>query len=133
MSKFEVQTDRIQINAPIDFVWGVLTEVEKYGEWNPFTPQARTDFKIGSPRALASQNGTGQDEDHRKRVCIRKTPSHCLDQDIRSKLVPACRTRTAPGAGKRDELQLPQHGSIDRCTGSHSLAILGWLYAPRIQ
>ena len=57
MSKFEVQTDRIQINAPIDFVWGVLTEVEKYGEWNPFTPQARTDFKIGSPAHLRVRMG----------------------------------------------------------------------------
>ena len=57
MSKFEVRTDRIQINAPIDFVWDVLTEVEKYGEWNPFTPQVRTDFKIGSPAHLLVRMG----------------------------------------------------------------------------
>ena len=57
MSKFEVRTDPIQINAPIDFVWGILTEVEKYGEWNPFTPQAQTDFKIGSPAHLRVRMG----------------------------------------------------------------------------
>ena len=57
MSKFEVRTDRIQINAPIDFVWDVLTAVEKYGEWNPFTPQVRTDFKIGSPAHLLVRMG----------------------------------------------------------------------------
>ena len=57
MSKFEVRTDRIQINAPIDFVWDVLTEVEKYGEWNLFTPQVRTDFKIGSPAHLLVRMG----------------------------------------------------------------------------
>lgn len=57
MGKFEVRTDPIQINAPIDFVWNVLTEVEKYGEWNPFTPRLQTDFKIGSPAHLRVRMG----------------------------------------------------------------------------
>lgn len=57
MNSFSVHTDRIQINAPIDFVWEVLTDVEKYGEWNPFTSQARTDFKIGSPAHLLVRMG----------------------------------------------------------------------------
>ena len=48
MSTNEVRTDPIRINAPIDVVWDVLTDVEHYGKWNPFTPQARTDFTIGS-------------------------------------------------------------------------------------
>ena len=60
MSKFEVQTDRIQINAPIDFVWDILTNVETYGEWNPFTPRARTDFRIGSPAHLLVRMGPGR-------------------------------------------------------------------------
>lgn len=57
MNNFIVRTDRIQINAPIDFVWEVLTDVEKYGEWNPFTPRARTDFKIESPAHLLVRMG----------------------------------------------------------------------------
>ena len=57
MNNLSVRTDRIQIDAPIDFVWGVLTDVEKYGEWNPFTPRARTDFKIGSPAHLLVRMG----------------------------------------------------------------------------
>ena len=57
MNNFSVRTDRTQINAPIDFVWEVLTDVEKYGEWNPFTPQAGTDFKIGSPAHLLVRMG----------------------------------------------------------------------------
>ena len=57
MSKFEVRTDRVQIDAPIDLVWSVLTEVEKYGEWNPFTPRVQTDFKIGSPAHLRVRMG----------------------------------------------------------------------------
>ena len=57
MRKFEIRTDPIQINAPIDFVWAVLTEVDKYSQWNPFTPQARTDFSIGSPANLLVRMG----------------------------------------------------------------------------
>ncbi len=57
MDKFEIRTDPIQINAPIDFVWTVLTEVDKYSQWNPFTPQVRTDFSIGSPANLLVRMG----------------------------------------------------------------------------
>ena len=57
MGKFEIRTDPIQINAPIDFVWAVLTEVDKYSRWNPFTPQVRTDFSIGSPANLLVRMG----------------------------------------------------------------------------
>ena len=57
MSIYEVRTDPIRINAPIDVVWEVLTDVENYGQWNPFTPQACTDFRIGSPAHLRVRMG----------------------------------------------------------------------------
>ena len=57
LSRLEVQTERIRIEAPVDFVWDVLTNVEKYGSWNPFTPHARTDFNIGSPAHLLVRMG----------------------------------------------------------------------------
>lgn len=57
MNRFEVETRRTRIEAPVGFVWKVLTDVEKYGEWNPFTPQARTDFTIGSPAHLLVRMG----------------------------------------------------------------------------
>ena len=57
MSTYEVRTDPIRINAPIDVVWEVLTDVENYGQWNPFTPQAHTDFTIGSPAHLRVRMG----------------------------------------------------------------------------
>ena len=53
----EIRTDPVRIDAPADLVWTVLTEVESYGAWNPFTPQARTDFAIGPPAHLRVRMG----------------------------------------------------------------------------
>ena len=57
MSGIEVRTERIRIDAPAAFVWDILTDVENYHEWNPFTPQARTDFRIGSAAHLLVRMG----------------------------------------------------------------------------
>ncbi len=57
MRTLEIRTEPVEINAPIDVVWTVLTEVGKYGRWNPFTPQVRTDFSIGSPANLLVRMG----------------------------------------------------------------------------
>ena len=39
----------IEIAAPIDHVWAVLKDVERYPEWNPFTVIVKTTFELGSP------------------------------------------------------------------------------------
>lgn len=38
----------VDIDAPAEHVWQTLKDAEKYGEWNPFTPQVNTDFRPGS-------------------------------------------------------------------------------------
>ncbi|MDE2664878.1 MAG: SRPBCC domain-containing protein [Acidobacteriota bacterium] len=53
----EIRTEPVEINAPIDVAWTVLTEVDKYSQWNPFTPQVRTDFSLGSPANLLVRMG----------------------------------------------------------------------------
>lgn len=57
MWKCEIRTDPLRIDAPIDVVWTAPTEVDRHGEWNPFTLQARTDFTIGSPARLQVRMG----------------------------------------------------------------------------
>ena len=57
MRECELHTEPVRIDAPIDFVWDVLTDVENYGHWNPFTSRARTDFRIGSPARLRVRMG----------------------------------------------------------------------------
>jgi hypothetical protein len=39
----------VEIDAPIDRVWGILTDIENYGGWNVFTPKVETTLEIGDP------------------------------------------------------------------------------------
>ena len=40
-------TYAIDIDAPIQTVWGVLTQFDKYESWNTFTPQVETTGRLG--------------------------------------------------------------------------------------
>ena len=42
-------TGAVQIDAPAEVVWRVLTDAPSYGDWNPFTTRLDTDFQVGSP------------------------------------------------------------------------------------
>ena len=46
--KGHVSSEPVEIEAPIERAWDILTDFERYGEWNPFTPSVATDFEIGS-------------------------------------------------------------------------------------
>ena len=39
----------IEIDAPIETVWRVLTELDRYADWNPFSPAADSTLVIGDP------------------------------------------------------------------------------------
>lgn len=38
----------IEIKAPVDKVWSILTDFEKYPEWNPFIKSIQGDIRVGS-------------------------------------------------------------------------------------
>ena len=44
-----ISSDTVEIEAPIERVWEILVDVERYGDWNPFTTRVETNFEIGSP------------------------------------------------------------------------------------
>ena len=49
MFKHRVSSDAIDIAAPVERVWDILVDIERYAEWNPLTTRVETDLEIGSP------------------------------------------------------------------------------------
>jgi hypothetical protein len=45
----------IEIDAPAEVVWEVITDLEKYGEWNPFIPECRSTLEVGDPIEMRVQ------------------------------------------------------------------------------
>jgi uncharacterized protein YndB with AHSA1/START domain len=39
----------IEIDAPLERVWRILTDFQGYRAWNPFTPRVETTLRIGDP------------------------------------------------------------------------------------
>ena len=39
----------IEIDAPVERVWQILKDVDRYRDWNPFTPRVETTLQIGDP------------------------------------------------------------------------------------
>lgn len=44
----EVRSE-IEIAAPPERVFDILTDLESYGEWNPFTPRVESSLRLGEP------------------------------------------------------------------------------------
>lgn len=42
----------LEINAPLDTVWEVITDVSRYREWNQFTVECKSTLKPGDPIAM---------------------------------------------------------------------------------
>lgn len=49
MFKYAIASEPVEIHAPIDTVWDVLADVDRYCEWNPFArTYTKTDVRVGS-------------------------------------------------------------------------------------
>ncbi len=47
-----VYATRVEIAAPAERVWALLAELDRYPEWNPFTPRVETTREEGTPIVL---------------------------------------------------------------------------------
>jgi hypothetical protein len=43
------RSELFEIEAPASIVWEILTDLPKYGEWNPFCVRAESTLEIGAP------------------------------------------------------------------------------------
>jgi hypothetical protein len=50
----------IVIDAPPEAVWQVLTDLERYGQWNAYSPSAKGDLRVGGVVAIVAHLGNEQ-------------------------------------------------------------------------
>lgn len=49
MFEHTLYSRQVTIQAPRDWVWSILVDTQRYGEWNPFTWRVDTTLKVGDP------------------------------------------------------------------------------------
>ena len=49
----------LEINAPPEKVWEVISDLDSYGEWNPFVLECRSTLKPGDPLRMKVKLGSG--------------------------------------------------------------------------
>jgi uncharacterized protein YndB with AHSA1/START domain len=59
ITKEAVYSDTVVIEAPVETVWQVLTDFDRYGEWNPFCPQMKTRLELGADVEMMVELGNG--------------------------------------------------------------------------
>lgn len=66
-----VASDPIEIDAPAAIVWEILTDMPRYGEWNPFCVRAESTLEMGAPvkMSLVDYTGSGQLAPNVEYVC----------------------------------------------------------------
>lgn len=47
------------MDAPPEVVWEVITDLDRYGQWNPFVHECRSTLKPGDPIHMLVQIGSG--------------------------------------------------------------------------
>lgn len=52
MFRHVIRSDAVDIDAPVERAWEVLTDFDRYREWNPFTTRVDANLKVGAPVVL---------------------------------------------------------------------------------
>ena len=68
--KTVVSSETLEIAAPAELVWEVLTDFGRYGEWNQFCPSIEATLEIGSPVKMQVDLGMGLQEQVEYITCI---------------------------------------------------------------
>lgn len=68
MAKQTIYSEKVIINAPIEFVWDVLVDLDQYPQWNPFTVKVDTTLKIGDPVYLHVKMGSKKQRVQKEQV-----------------------------------------------------------------
>ena len=116
----------VHIPAPVEAVWGVLRDFDRYEEWNTFNPGARTTGIVGDPIAL-TVTLRGRRVAQTETVRELTEPSRLVWGFSRGPVLWAERVQTiAPAEGGA------HYVTVDTIGGLLS-PIVGWLYGSSLQ
>ena len=112
-----VRSQTVEINAPASVVWEVLTDLEHYGDWNPFCISAKSTLEIGAAveMLLADYSGAGGTFANTEYLCA-FLPERLLSWELRA-------TQESPNAARRD--QIIEQVDDQRCRYYSTDAFLG--------
>jgi hypothetical protein len=74
MFKDVARSNKVSINASAETVWNILTDFEKYSQWNPFTYKVEGKLVIGEPVTLYVQMKENDKRVQKEEVCIIDKP-----------------------------------------------------------
>ncbi len=79
-----VASEPVEIDAPASVVWEILTDMPRYGAWNPFCVRAESTLEIGAPvtMSLVDYTGGGQLAPNIEYVCAFE-PERLLSWELR--------------------------------------------------
>jgi uncharacterized protein YndB with AHSA1/START domain len=65
---------QIVIASKKELVWKILTDLDNYQRWNPFTPRVETNWEIGHPVSLTVQMTKGKSPILQKEYMVKFNP-----------------------------------------------------------
>jgi hypothetical protein len=128
----EVRSITIEIDAPASVVWEILTDLPRYGEWNPFCIKAESTLELGAPIVMHLTNFWSRDISINTEYVCANEPERLLSWKLDW-------VAEWPYAARRDQIVTPL--GPDRCayqsinafygdTGVHVMRFAGpWVKA----
>ena len=126
-----VASDPVEIEAPAALVWEILTDLPRYGEWNPYCVRADSTLEMGAPvnMTLVDYTGSGSLISWCEYLCAFE-PEHLLSWE----LLP---TAEFPYQARRDQIIRPlgpdrcRYFSTDAFFGENAIHVMnftqGWV------
>ena len=73
-----VVSETVEIDAPAELVWSVVTDFDRYAEWNPFTVRVDAVLELGAPVVLHLPDPAkpGQTFETHEQISVIEAPHH---------------------------------------------------------
>lgn len=73
-----IVSDTVEIDAPAEHVWSVVTDFDRYAEWNPFTVRVDAVLELGAPVVLhlPDPSKPGETFETHEQISVIAAPHH---------------------------------------------------------